>query len=260
MATARSPRRQARTLRFLQISGFALCALALLILLGLDAIPELKPMEDSLDTAGWVVLAVGFVLLAASTLRSSTNADAQTPPDSVVSTPPLTDFGSLPGTLDDSGWQREPGFAKHVPPPAVSQWSADVFVAMTWHRFEAVCETLFAQGGFTTQLQSHGAEGGATIWLHSRNADGPVTVVHCKHLPGRAVGVTELREFMGVMVSHQIKRGTYATTATFTPGAQRFAKDNGINALDVSGLLALIGKRTPSQQQALLDVANAADY
>ena len=72
--------------------------------------------------------------------------------------------------------------------------------------------------------------------------------------------VKELREFFGVMASHQLKRGTYAITSTYTPDAQQFAKSVGINALDGAGLLKLIATRTAEQQQALLDVALEGDY
>ena len=72
--------------------------------------------------------------------------------------------------------------------------------------------------------------------------------------------VKEMREFFGVMASHQLKRGTYATTSSYTPDAQQFAKANGINALDGAGLLKLIATRTPEQQQALLQVAFEGDY
>ena len=98
------------------------------------------------------------------------------------------------------------------------------------------------------------------IWLHSRHSQGPAAVVQCKHWVGKQVGVKEMREFFGVMASHQLKRGTYATSSTFTDDALRFAKDNGISALDGAGLLALIAKRTPEQQQALLATAYEGEY
>lgn len=135
-----------------------------------------------------------------------------------------------------------------------------MFAAIEWRRFEAVCEKLFGQAGFETKSQSHGADGGVDIWLHSRNSEGPIAVVHCKHWQGKPVGVKELREFFGVMSLHKLKRGTYATTSTYTADAQLFAKETGINALNGDGLLALISKRTPEQQQALLDVAYVGEY
>ena len=135
-----------------------------------------------------------------------------------------------------------------------------MFAAIEWRRFEAVCEALFAQAGFETRAQSHGADGGVDIWLHSANAQGPVSVVQCKHWQNKPVGVKEMREFYGVMAAHKLKRGTYATTSAFTADALQFAKDNGISAMNGSKLLALIASRTPEQQQALLTVAYEGDY
>jgi len=135
-----------------------------------------------------------------------------------------------------------------------------VFAAIEWRRFEAVCETLFAQAGFRTRSQSHGADGGVDIWLHSANAGSPVAVVQCKHWHGKPVGVKELREFFGVMSANQLKRGIYATTSSYTADAQKFAKDNGVNAMDGPALLDLIAKRTPEQQQALLAVAHEGEF
>lgn len=146
-------------------------------------------------------------------------------------------------------------------PERATAWSHAVFEAIEWRRFEAVCETLFAQAGFETKSQSHGADGGVDIWLYSRHSkDAAALIVQCKHWRGKEVGVKELREFLGVMASHQLKRGTYATTSTYTAEALKFASSNGINALDASGLLALIAKRSEQQQRALLDVAYEGEY
>ena len=140
------------------------------------------------------------------------------------------------------------------------RWSPAVFAAIEWRRFEAVCEALFAQAGFQTRSQSHGADGGVDIWLHSANAQGPASVVQCKHWQGKPVGVKEMREFFGVMSSHQLRRGTYATTSAYTADAQQFAKANGIHTMDGTALLVLIAKRSPEQQQALLAVAFEGQY
>ena len=61
--------------------------------------------------------------------------------------------------------------------------------------------------------------------------------------------------FSGVMASHKLARGTYATTSTFTQDAQAFAKANGINTMDGPRLLKQIATRTPEQQKQLLDMA-----
>ncbi len=134
-----------------------------------------------------------------------------------------------------------------------------MFAAIEWRRFEALCEALYAQAGFTTRSQSHGADGGIDIWLHSKHSDVP-RIVQCKHWQSKAVGVKEMREFFGVMTSHKLKGGTYVTSSTFSAEALAFAKNNGIHAQDGTALLKLIGQRTPEQQAALLAVAYEGEY
>lgn len=142
-----------------------------------------------------------------------------------------------------------------------TQWDAQVFRVIEWRRFEALVEALFAQAGFATKAQSHGADGGVDIWLFSKNdPERPAGIVQCKHWSSKPVGVDKVRELRGVMAAHSISRGQFATTSEFTSDAQAFAKQNGINLLNARGLLALIGTRSPEQQQALLDVALEGDY
>ncbi|MEN9466773.1 MAG: hypothetical protein RL081_774, partial [Pseudomonadota bacterium] len=94
-----------------------------------------------------------------------------------------------PQSLEASDSQRsEPTFARRTRPPKATQWGPEVFAAIEWRRFEAVCELLFEQAGFEPRMQPRGADGGAEIWLNSRNAEGPVAVVQCKHALGKNVG------------------------------------------------------------------------
>lgn len=135
-----------------------------------------------------------------------------------------------------------------------------VFADIEWRRFEAVCERVFAQSGFKTKSQSHGADGGVDIWMYSAHAEGPVSIAQCKHFRSKEVDVKLIREFFGVMSSHKLQRGTFVTTSTFTADAQKFANENGINALDGDKLLKLIATRTPEQQKELLDIAYEGEY
>lgn len=145
-------------------------------------------------------------------------------------------------------------------PPRPTAWSAKVFEVIEWRRFEAVVEALFKQAGFTTTAQSHGADGGVDVWLYARSQpDKPSGIVQCKHWH-KGIGVKHVRELRGVMAAHDIRRGHFATTSTFTPDAIAFAKGNGINLLDVRALTALIARRSPEQQAALLEVALEGEY
>lgn len=147
-----------------------------------------------------------------------------------------------------------------VSPMPVTTWAAELFDHMSPQHFDAVCHALFAQSGLETRVQSHGPAGGVTLWLHSRNAqqgkDSPVAVAVCKLWPNQPLlTVRYIHPLLALMEARQLKRATYATASGFTENAREFAKLNGINALDRSGLLALIATRTPPQQQALLSIA-----
>jgi len=158
--------------------------------------------------------------------------------------------------------RQQPGRPKppepERPPPEIA-WSAAVFDHIEWRRFEAVCEALFAQSGMRAESQSHGADGGVDIWLYSQHSDKPV-IVQCKHWKKRVVGVKELREFFGVLKSHDLTYGTFATSSTFSSDALVFAKSNRINAQDREGLLRLIAGRSAEQQQVLLATAYQGEY
>ena len=239
----------------------------LVVPLFLGASPMLRPLAGALRVPGWMALGIGLVLLGIRLLLKSKAKPAANLTDFAARRQEPTDrqsaFGQAipPAPGGSAAEDRREPFSRAISTRQLAtKWSPAVFAAIEWRRFEAVCEALFAQAGFATRSQSHGADGGVDIWLHSANAEGPVAVVQCKHWNGKAVTVKEIREFFGVMASHRLKRGTYATTSTYTADAQKFAKDNGINALDGAALLSLIAKRTPEQQQALLDVAHEGEY
>lgn len=234
----------------------------------------------ALRSLAWILILLGIVLLALPVLieqlrKANHGSDAE--PNAWHQAPPPANPFSSGGKrywsqtrkpVHDIKFGRTSSVEKIEPvfevaetvPHQVTAWGPDVFAAIEWRRFEAVCEALFAQAGFATTSQSHGADGGVDIWLYSKNAQGPAAIVQCKHWNNKAVGVRELREFFGVMASHKLTRGTYATTSTFTQDALLFAKANGINAMDGSRLLKQIATRTPEQQRQLLEVAYEGEY
>ena len=142
-----------------------------------------------------------------------------------------------------------------------TSWGPEVFYIIEWRRFEAVVEALLRQIGLDTKSQSHGADGGVDVWLFSREQpEIPIGLVQCKHWLSKQIGLDNVRELRGVMAAKRVDRGIFATTATFTSAATQFACENAIDLLDIDKLLALIARRTPEQQQALLGVALEGDY
>ena len=222
---------------------------------------ELRPLGN----IGWVMLLAGGALLWL--LRKKPSPEPQSVPVAGVRPPPpLRRNAPPPPPVELADLVKslpivpiKEGTAAQARP---TTWGPGVFAVIEWRRFEALVEALFAQAGFETKSLSHGADEGVDIWLYSKSQpDGkPVSIVQCKHWQGKRVGVDKVRELRGVMAARDVQRGQFATTSTFTPEAIAFGRDNGINLLDVEGLLVLIAKRTPEQQQALLAVALEGDY
>lgn len=221
----------------------------------LGASPVLSALREGMRPAGWLSLGLGLALVALHIALTGNKLPKTKPPT------------AQPDRREPRGLQEMPNDAATASadeddyasgPPSV--WSPSVFEDIEWRRFEALCETLFAQAGLETRAQSHGADAGASIWLHSRHAEGPVAVVRCRHLPGAAVGVDELRAFLSLMKAHWLRRGTFATSGWFSAEALHFARKNRINALDGEALLNMISHRTPEQQRALLKVMHEGEF
>ena len=261
-------------------AGLTLIAVGCLLLLAptlLGSNPVFTAIKAGTRTPAWWAIGLGILLvgLHALLLKRQVSRPIATVPATrrpaaarkvSVSQEPDTPRHTMgaEGRIEPTFTPAPPDARLPAPAPAhqrLTRWSPEVFAAIEWRRFEAVVEQLFAQAGFETRAQSHGADGGVDVWLHSRHAGGaPVGVVQCKHWQGKPVPVSAMREFFGVMASHGLKRGTYATTSRFTADALDFARANGINAQDGAGLLALIAARTPQQQAALLATAFDGDY
>jgi restriction system protein len=209
--------------------------------------PDLAAVGAGLRSILWLPLTIGVGLLG---LHLVLRALAALSPDA----------NSARKTASDRNEDLRIEPSAQTAPGKEVRWSSNVFAAIEWRRFEAVVETLFEQTGFETRSQLHGADGGVDIWLHSKNSEDPVSVVQCKHWQGKPVTVKELREFLGVMTSHGVKRGTYATTSRFTTDALEFASANGITTQSGNDLLRLIAQRSPEQQARLLEVAYEGEY
>lgn len=218
--------------------------------------PVLRPVVTMLWPLGWVLAGTAAILwrISRDSSRDGRTSPWPIPPFARARTP------LRPSRHDRAEVSRTP-WTDPMRTIAPQTWSREVFDQIEWHRFEAVIESLFQQAGFKTKSQSHGADGGVDVWLYSRQSpDRPVGIVQCKHWHSTPVGVDKMRELRGVMASHKLSRGHFATTSTFTEAAASFGSDNGIHLLDTTAILKLIARRTPEQQAELLNVALTGDY
>lgn len=204
----------------------------------------------ALSPIGFLLLAAGGVVFWLSVRAASRDTPHEQPARPAAKSP-----------------QVRPRAEVSMAPPAdmapkrPTSWHDPVLEVIEWRRFEALVETLFQQGGFLTESQSHGADGGVDIRLYSRHQPGhPVSLVQCKHWKTKRVGVDKVRELQGVLAAHKVPRGQLVCSSSFTPDAVAFAKDNSVNLLGADELLSLIRKRSPEQQQALLEVALEGEY
>jgi restriction system protein len=251
---SKSQKRSNRELQKIQNAGITASVIGVVmfispLLVGNSKI--LKPLAQSVSTSiSWWFILIGIGLFGLTALLKSkfNNAD-EVKPVSTKTKPKR--IGLLTATPEQTST---------ITSERSVSWNKQVFADIEWRRFEAVCERLFAQSGFKTKSQSHGADGGVDVWMYSAHAEGPVSIAQCKHFRSKEVDVKLIREFFGVMASHKLQRGTLVTTSTFTADAQKFAYENGINTLDGDKLLKLIATRTPEQQKELLDIAYEGEY
>ena len=252
--SSKSQKRSNRELQKIQNAGITASVIGVVMFISPLFVGDskiLKTLAQSVSTSiSWWFILIGIGLFGLTTfLKSKFNNTNEATAVSAKAKPKR--IGLLAATPEQT--------------PTIStersvSWNKQVFADIEWRRFEAVCERLFAQSGFKTKSQSHGADGGVDVWMYSAHAEGPVSIAQCKHWRNEVITVKEIREFFGVMTSHKLQRGTFVTTSTFTTDAQKFANENGINALDGDKLLKLITTRTPEQQKELLNIAYEGEY
>lgn len=110
---------------------------------------------------------------------------------------------------------------------------------LSWDDFERIVGEIFRQRGYrVVENQAHGADRGIDLRLAGL---GESIVVQCKHWNTNSVGVSLVRELLGVTVSEQATRGILVCSGTFTRSAKAFAQQNGIELIDGDELVALAG-------------------
>ena len=110
------------------------------------------------------------------------------------------------------------------------QQGLDSIHALSWTAFEALVAEYYRRKGYTvTDNVSAGADGGVDVTL---SKEGQLFLVQCKHWKTRNVGVTIVRELLGVVVAREAAGGMVVTSGEFTTEAIRFARDQSIELID----------------------------
>lgn len=102
--------------------------------------------------------------------------------------------------------------------------------SMSWQQFERLVGEAFRMQGYAVvETGMAGPDGGIDLKL-TRN--GETFLVQCKHWRAFKVSVNVVRELYGVMASRAAAGGFVVTSGRFTPQAEEFARDHGIELID----------------------------
>jgi restriction system protein len=96
---------------------------------------------------------------------------------------------------------------------------------LTWQEFEHLVAEYYRRRGYVAEVVgASGGDGGVDIVLHGK---GEQVLVQCKQWRAYNVGVSTVRELLGVVVSRRASKGIVVTSGSFTQEAVRFAAQNG---------------------------------
>jgi len=121
-------------------------------------------------------------------------------------------------------------------------WSLGLIKEIEWKRFEELCTAYYLEKGIKAETTSLGADGGIDIKLYQDNSNSPTAIAQCKSWYNKAVGVKEIREFLGVMSHEKIPKGFYITTGEYTADAKAIANANKITIKKEPKLLFYINR------------------
>lgn len=129
-------------------------------------------------------------------------------------------------------------------PPPIPQPLKLTLDDLSWENFELLAGEIFRRKGFEVEISSGlGADGGKDLTLRR---DGELRLVQCKRFsPENKVSVADMREFYGLIVAENAKRGIFMTTGVYSRDAKEFAEGKPIKLLgraEVEQLMASVAR------------------
>lgn len=109
----------------------------------------------------------------------------------------------------------------------------DPMLTMSWREFEHLVSDVYRRRGYSVTETPEGADGGVDLVART---NGQVVLVQCKQWRTRDVGVSVVRELLGVVSARGATGGAIVTVGRFTDDALRFAKGTSIELIDGNAL------------------------
>jgi len=113
----------------------------------------------------------------------------------------------------------------------------DSIRSLGWIQFEQlVGETYYRKGYRVSENALKGADDGIDLWLRKNGYD---VLVQCKHWK-QNVGVSTVREHLGVVHAYKARHGIIVSSSGFTAAARDFAQQTGIELVSGEKLVQLM--------------------
>ena len=104
---------------------------------------------------------------------------------------------------------------------------------MSWREFEFLIGQMFRERGYSVAEGKGSNDGGIDLTLFK---DGRTLLVQCKHWKSSRVGVTVVRELLGVMTVRKAHHGLVICSGGYTKEAYAFAKQANISLMGLAQL------------------------
>ena len=118
---------------------------------------------------------------------------------------------------------------------------------LSWQEFEELLSEVFRREGYSVE---HSGKSGPDDGVdHRLFKDGKRILVQCKHWRQEQVGVSIIRELLGVIVHEGADAGIVVTSGTFTQESIKFAEQNLIRLINGNELQLLVQSLQKSKME-----------
>lgn len=150
---------------------------------------------------------------------------------------------------------------KKQEPPNYS-WTVKFLQTIEWKVFEETCCNLLRAKGLAAEVTPSGPDKGIDINIYKQinNEKKLAGIAQCKAWNTFKVGVKEVRELFGVMVSEKVPNGFFFTSGVFTAEAKKFCEDKKIQLYDGERIIKVIYSLPDDEKKKLLEHVTKGDF
>jgi restriction system protein len=139
-------------------------------------------------------------------------------------------------------------------------FSIETLKKIEWYSFEVFCKIYYENIGYRVLKTKAGADGGVDLFLYQDGSEVPFALVQCKSRRNKEIGISYVRELLGVMTAQNVNKGILVTNSGFTKEAFEFANAHQIEPVDVSTLWMMVDELEAVKKAKLLSFLESTDF